>query len=305
MKLVGTEVQTEDGVSLGKVRDYVFNPDTGAVSTIKVDALGLPSIPQALLACSSLGWEEVVAVGPTRVVVRRGADLRAVRENDSWVGDGISALLSILTGLQDEEEGGAAAAAALDADRYRADDAYLAWYAQYGRDYQQYYGMVSGGGIRGPPACRPASQGGGREREREKERERESWAFLGSVARLTGPRCPRARRSSPSRWCSPRSSSSRRGRRPARCRPRRALPTARRCGSRTACGRQSRPERGAAPRPLARSSGSSPRPSSHGSSSSSRSSSRRGVRLRARRRGAPWRPASRRGHSRPRPASPS
>lgn len=56
---------------LPQVRDYAFDPDSGAISTLKFDVLGLPSIPQALLPCSALRWEEVVAVAPRRVVVCR------------------------------------------------------------------------------------------------------------------------------------------------------------------------------------------------------------------------------------------
>lgn len=29
-------------------RDFLFSPDTGAISTIKYDKLGVPSLPQAL-----------------------------------------------------------------------------------------------------------------------------------------------------------------------------------------------------------------------------------------------------------------
>jgi sporulation protein YlmC with PRC-barrel domain len=71
LKLVGSEVQTEDGVSLGKVRDFVFNPDNGQVASVRYDALGVASIPQALLSCYSLSWEDIVAVGPTKTIVRR------------------------------------------------------------------------------------------------------------------------------------------------------------------------------------------------------------------------------------------
>jgi sporulation protein YlmC with PRC-barrel domain len=73
LKLVGTEVQTEDGIGLGKVRDFVFNPDNGQVASVRYDALGIPSIPQALLSCYSISWEDIVAVGPTKTIVRRCA----------------------------------------------------------------------------------------------------------------------------------------------------------------------------------------------------------------------------------------
>ena len=87
IRLVGTEVQTEDGTSLGKVRDYIFNPDNGQVVSIRYDALGLPSIPQSLLSCYTLAWQDIVAVGPTKTIVRRGAERRAIKENVGWISE--------------------------------------------------------------------------------------------------------------------------------------------------------------------------------------------------------------------------
>lgn len=51
-------------------RDFLFDPDTGAISTVKYDTLGLPSLPQALFSCYALSWEDVVALGPTRLIVK-------------------------------------------------------------------------------------------------------------------------------------------------------------------------------------------------------------------------------------------
>lgn len=133
LKLVGTEVQTEEGTSLGKVRDFIFNPDNGQVASIRYDALGFASIPQALLTCYSLSWEDVVAVGPTKTIVRRGAERRAVKENDGWVSEYVSALITAVAGPSDGEVG------MEDAEGYRSDPAYAEWYAVHAAEYERYY----------------------------------------------------------------------------------------------------------------------------------------------------------------------
>lgn len=137
IKLVGTEVQTEDGTPLGKVRDFVFNPDNGQIVNIRYDALGIPSIPQSLLSCYTLSWEDVVAVGPTKTIVRRGAERRAIKENDGWVSEYVSALVNALAGVTDDNEGASMAGS----ESYRSDPAYAAWYQQHAAAYEQYYGQ--------------------------------------------------------------------------------------------------------------------------------------------------------------------
>lgn len=133
VRLVGSEVQTEDGVVLGKVRDFLFNPDNGEIASIRYDALGLPSIPQNLLSCSRLDWRDIVAVGPTKTIVRRGAERRAIKENEGWISEYVTSLVSLVAGLdledavEDSEEG------------YRADPAYASWYEQHAADYERYY----------------------------------------------------------------------------------------------------------------------------------------------------------------------
>ena len=138
IRMVGTEVQTEDGTSLGKVRDFIFNPDNGQVVNIKYDALGLPSIPQSLLSCYSLGWQDIIAVGPTKTIVRRGAERRAVKENDGWISEYVTALVNAVAGAESEEErvmGG------VGSEAYRGDPAYAAWYELHAVEYEMYYGQ--------------------------------------------------------------------------------------------------------------------------------------------------------------------
>ncbi|KAL4421514.1 hypothetical protein ABPG75_010805 [Micractinium tetrahymenae] len=151
-RLVGAEVVTEAGISLGKVRDYLFNPDTGAISTIKYDKLGVPSLPQALLSCYSISWEDVKALGPTRLVVYSGTELAAIKENDGIVDEGLALLVDIITGPEKKKDAdgkglaGAPQSAAValgvgDDSRYRSDQAYYDWYVQHGAEYERSYGV--------------------------------------------------------------------------------------------------------------------------------------------------------------------
>lgn len=133
VKMVGSEVETEDGLSLGKVRDFLFNPDNGEIVSIRYDALGLPSIPQNLLGCSRLDWRDIVAVGPSKTIVRRGAERRAVKENEGWITEYVTSFINLIGGLDIESDG-------LDTrESYRADPAYAAWYERHAKDYEQYY----------------------------------------------------------------------------------------------------------------------------------------------------------------------
>lgn len=133
VKMVGSEVETEDGLSLGKVRDFLFNPDNGEIISIRYDALGLPSIPQNLLGCSRLDWRDIVAVGPSKTIVRRGAERRAVKENEGWITEYVTSFINLIGGLDIESD-------SLDTrESYRADPAYAAWYERHAKDYEQYY----------------------------------------------------------------------------------------------------------------------------------------------------------------------
>jgi sporulation protein YlmC with PRC-barrel domain len=147
-RVVGCEVETEDGTVLGRVRDYVFNPDSGAISSIKYDALGIPSIPQSLLSCSSLSWQDVVAVGPSKVIVRRGSEFRAVKENDGWLAEYVAPLVRIITMSGDTTPnnggGGLGGGGGFGgfSSGYRSDPAYAEWYARHAEEYERYYGQT-------------------------------------------------------------------------------------------------------------------------------------------------------------------
>lgn len=74
--LVGEDVTTEGGLFIGKVRDYVFSPDTGYIVSFVVDPLGLPLVPASLVSTYSIAVDELMYIQAKEIVVREGADSR-------------------------------------------------------------------------------------------------------------------------------------------------------------------------------------------------------------------------------------
>jgi sporulation protein YlmC with PRC-barrel domain len=72
--LINSEVITETGDMLGKVRGFRFNPITGKVETIIIASFGLPQIPDQLISTYELSMDEVVSSGPDRLIVFEGAE---------------------------------------------------------------------------------------------------------------------------------------------------------------------------------------------------------------------------------------
>lgn len=74
--LVGSEVVTETGELLGKVRGFKFDVSTGQISSLVIASLGIPLIPAQLISTYELPVEEVVSSGPDRLIVFEGAEER-------------------------------------------------------------------------------------------------------------------------------------------------------------------------------------------------------------------------------------
>ncbi len=74
--LVNSEVITETGEPLGRVRDFQFNLDNGKVASIIIASLGYPQIPDQLISTYELSMEEVISSGPNRLIVFEGAEER-------------------------------------------------------------------------------------------------------------------------------------------------------------------------------------------------------------------------------------
>ena len=75
-KLVNCEVITEAGEPLGKVRDFQFDAENGAVNAIVIASLGIPQIPEQFISTYELSIEEVVSSGPDRLIVFEGSEER-------------------------------------------------------------------------------------------------------------------------------------------------------------------------------------------------------------------------------------
>jgi sporulation protein YlmC with PRC-barrel domain len=74
--LINSEVITETGDLLGKVRGFRFNTDNGNLVSIIIASIGLPQIPEQLLSTYELSIEEVVSSGPNRLIVFEGSEER-------------------------------------------------------------------------------------------------------------------------------------------------------------------------------------------------------------------------------------
>ena len=76
LDLTGKEVVTETGAYLGKVRDFTFSPEDGAMTSLHFDALGAPAIPAGVVSTYAVDTADVLSAGPDRVVVAAGAEQR-------------------------------------------------------------------------------------------------------------------------------------------------------------------------------------------------------------------------------------
>ncbi len=74
--LISSEVITETGEPLGKVRDFQFDADTGKVNSIIIASIGLPQIPEQIISTYEISMDEVVSSGPNRLILFEGAEER-------------------------------------------------------------------------------------------------------------------------------------------------------------------------------------------------------------------------------------
>jgi sporulation protein YlmC with PRC-barrel domain len=74
--LINSEVITETGEPLGRVRDFQFSLEDGKVASIVIASLGIPQIPDQVLSTYEISMEEVISSGPNRLIVFEGAEDR-------------------------------------------------------------------------------------------------------------------------------------------------------------------------------------------------------------------------------------
>lgn len=72
--LVKSEVITESGEGLGRVRGFKFNVFTGKLESIVIASMGLPQIPDQVISSYELPVEEIVSTGPDRIIVFEGSE---------------------------------------------------------------------------------------------------------------------------------------------------------------------------------------------------------------------------------------
>lgn len=77
--LINSEVITETGELLGRVRGFKFNPDDGKVSSLIIASLGLPLIPDQMISTYELPVDEIVSSGPNRLIVFEGSEERLMQ----------------------------------------------------------------------------------------------------------------------------------------------------------------------------------------------------------------------------------
>ena len=77
--IVNSEVITESGEVLGRVRGFKFDVITGKLETIVVASLGLPQIPDQVVSTYELPVEEIVSTGPDRIIVFEGSEEKLVQ----------------------------------------------------------------------------------------------------------------------------------------------------------------------------------------------------------------------------------
>ncbi|MEM9136805.1 MAG: PRC-barrel domain-containing protein, partial [Cyanobacteria bacterium P01_F01_bin.42] len=74
--LINSEVVTETGELLGKVRGFKFDPNNGEIKALVIASLGLPLIPSQMISTYELPVDEILSSGPDRIVVLEGAEER-------------------------------------------------------------------------------------------------------------------------------------------------------------------------------------------------------------------------------------
>ena len=77
--LINSEVITETGELLGRVRGFKFSMEDAKVSSLIIASIGLPQIPDQVISTYELPIDEIVSSGPNRLIVFEGAEERLVQ----------------------------------------------------------------------------------------------------------------------------------------------------------------------------------------------------------------------------------
>jgi len=77
--MINSEVITESGEMLGRLRDLKFDVTTGKLESIIIASFGLPKIPDQVISTYELPVDEIVSSGPDRLIVFEGAEDKLVQ----------------------------------------------------------------------------------------------------------------------------------------------------------------------------------------------------------------------------------
>ncbi|MEW5320525.1 MAG: hypothetical protein WDW38_011592 [Sanguina aurantia] len=103
MDIIGLEVKTTYGELLGKVRDFRFSPDNGAIASIIYDDFGKSWVPISFFDCYAISSDCIEAMGPLGIVVSQEARSRVWKESSGLLAKIPSLLRSVSLGQQDTQ----------------------------------------------------------------------------------------------------------------------------------------------------------------------------------------------------------
>ncbi|NEQ77032.1 MAG: photosystem reaction center subunit H [Okeania sp. SIO2C9] len=72
--LINSEVLTENGELLGRVRGFKFDTTDGKVLSLIIASIGIPQIPEQVISTYELSIDEIVSSGPNRLIVFEGSE---------------------------------------------------------------------------------------------------------------------------------------------------------------------------------------------------------------------------------------
>ncbi|NEP90638.1 MAG: photosystem reaction center subunit H [Okeania sp. SIO2C2] len=72
--LINSEVLTENGELLGRVRGFKFDTTDGKVLSLIIASIGIPQIPDQVISTYELSIDEIVSSGPNRLIVFEGSE---------------------------------------------------------------------------------------------------------------------------------------------------------------------------------------------------------------------------------------
>lgn len=74
--LINSEVITESGQPLGRVRGFQFNIENGTLQSLVIASIGLAFVPEGVISTYELPIDEIVSSGPDRIIVFEGSEDR-------------------------------------------------------------------------------------------------------------------------------------------------------------------------------------------------------------------------------------